>query len=232
MWEHLTKSAQASHTFDNLTNVKQIMDAWTTKMGFPVVNVTRNYTTKQIEFAQSRFTFIAPNQWKSLDIKYDDSLWWIPLSYTTSNEADFENTKPKDWIRGTVKLAKEFENITDNEWIIVNIQGTGYYRVNYDVTNWQLLVNYLQDPLNYSKIASTNRAQIIDDALTLARAGKLDYRIALNLTRYLSNESEYVPWRSALGALSFIDSMMSSGSDYYLFKVSKHYKILNHQAQI
>lgn len=101
------------------------MDAWTTKMGFPVVNVTRNYTTKQIEFAQSRFTFIAPNQWKSLEIKYDETLWWIPLSYTTSSESDFENTKPKDWIRGTVKLSKEFENITNDDWIIVNIQGTG-----------------------------------------------------------------------------------------------------------
>lgn len=85
--------------------------------------------------------------------------------------------------------------------------------------NWQLITKYLRNSQNYTKIASINRAQIIDDALTLARAGKLDYRIALNLTQYLINEHEYVPWRSALGALSFIDSMMSSGSDYYLFKV-------------
>lgn len=82
-----------------------------------------------------------------------------------------------------------------------------------------MLANYLQDPNKFSKIVATNRAQIVDDALTLARAGKLDYRIALNLTRYLENEMEYVPWRSALGALNFIDSMMSSGSDYYKFKV-------------
>lgn len=104
---------------------------------------------------------------------------------------------------------------TINKWFWFE----GYYRVNYDVTNWSLLANYLQDLNTFSKIAATNRAQIVDDALTLARAGKLDYRIALNLTRYLVNEFEYVPWRSALGALNFIDSMMSSGPDYYLFKV-------------
>lgn len=97
----------------------------------------------------------------------------------------------------------------------------GYYRVNYDINNWQLIANYLQDPQNYSRIAATNRAQIVDDALTLARAGKLDYRIALNLTRYLVNESEYVPWRAALGALGFIDSMMCTGPHYNLFKVGK-----------
>lgn len=247
LWEHLTKAAQESHTFDNLTNVKEIMNAWTTKMGFPVINVTRDYTTNQIEFAQSRFTFIAPNQWRLLEIKYDEVLWWVPISYTTSKEVDFNNTKPKDWIRGTEKISNDVENLTNNDWIIVNIQGTGkkktlqtifmyffltrnlfillheykgYYRVNYDERNWQLLVNYLQDPQTFPNIASINRAQILDDALTLARAGKLDYRIALNLTKYLVNENDYVPWRSALGALSFIDSMMSSGSDYGLFKVN------------
>lgn len=82
------------------------------------------------------------------------------------------------------------------------------------------MIKYLRDAKNYTKIASVNRAQIIDDSLTLARAGKLDYRIALNLTQYLINEHEYVPWRSALGAFGFIESMMSSGSDYDLFKVN------------
>lgn len=102
------------------------MDGWTTKMGFPVVNVTRNYDTNSIEFAQSRFTFIAPNQWKSLQIEYDDdTLWWIPLSYTTMNQANFSDTKPKDWIRGLESITKDFSHMAQNDWIIVNIQGTG-----------------------------------------------------------------------------------------------------------
>lgn len=125
LWHYLTESAQESQTFDNLTNVKDIMNAWTTKMGFPVVNVSRNYTTNEVEFTQNRFTFIAPSQWRSLEIKYDDAKWWIPLSYTTASEADFDSTKPKDWIRGTEKFTKDFENITNEEWLIVNIQGTG-----------------------------------------------------------------------------------------------------------
>lgn len=126
LWSHLTATAQKSNTFDNLTNVKDIMDGWTTKMGFPVVNVARNYESNTIEFAQSRFTFIAPNQWKSLQIEYDDdTLWWIPLSYTTMSQANFSDTKPKDWIRGVEKISKDFKQMTPKDWIIVNIQGTG-----------------------------------------------------------------------------------------------------------
>lgn len=51
LWSHLTESAQESNTFDNLTNVKDIMDGWTTKMGFPVVNVTRNATYIKSHFS-------------------------------------------------------------------------------------------------------------------------------------------------------------------------------------
>lgn len=128
LWSHLTKCAHESQTFDNLTNVKQIMDGWTTKMGFPVVNVTRNYSTNKIEFTQSRFTFIAPNQWKSLQIEYEDeTLWWIPLSYTTMSNANFSDTKPKHWIRGMKTFSKDFDHMNEMDWIIVNIQGTGKY---------------------------------------------------------------------------------------------------------
>lgn len=46
---------------------------------------------------------------------------------------------------------------------------TAYYRVNYDERNWNLLDSWLQDPTLHTKIVPTNRAQIIDDSLALAR---------------------------------------------------------------
>lgn len=132
LWSHLTQQAQQSHTFDNLTNVKQIMETWTTQMGFPVVTVNRNYSTKEIEFTQSRFTFVPQSQWKSLNMVFSDGLWWIPLSYTTSTELDFIDTKPDEWIRGTPKFEKTFENLTDNDWILVNVQSTGNSKIIYN----------------------------------------------------------------------------------------------------
>lgn len=34
------------------TTVKEIMDTWTTQMGFPLINVTRNYVTGNVTVSQ------------------------------------------------------------------------------------------------------------------------------------------------------------------------------------
>ena len=56
-----------------------------------------------------------------------------------------------------------------NQWVIFNLQQPGYYKVNYDDHNWNLLIQQLLK--DHRAIAPINRAQIIDDALDLARAG-------------------------------------------------------------
>ena len=58
--------------------------------------------------------------------------------------------------------------------------------MNYDARNWRLLTNQLMSSRN--EIDSTNRAQIVDDSLNLARAGELSYDVALNVSAYLIGE--------------------------------------------
>ena len=43
-----------------------------------------------------------------------------------------------------------------------------------------------------------NRAQVIDDALNLAKSEIIDYETALSMTEYLHKEHDYVPWKAAL----------------------------------
>lgn len=73
---------------------------------------------------------------------------------------------------------------------------------------------------DHTAIEPINRAQIINDALNLARVNHLDYEIALNLTRFLEEkEDEYIVWTSTFSALDYIDSMMSRTAGYGLFLV-------------
>ena len=57
-----------------------------------------------------------------------------------------------------------------SDWTIFNIQQVSYYRVNYDANNWAALSTQLAD--DHLVIDVRNRAQLIDDALNLARAGE------------------------------------------------------------
>jgi aminopeptidase N len=113
--------------------------------------------------------------------------------------------------------------ITDDNSKVSNtftcISFTGFYRVNYDLRNWRLLTEYLMDRDHFTQIGIINRAQLLDDALNLARAGLLDYATALDVTRYLANELEYIPWKAALNALGYIDSMFVKTGNYDKFKV-------------
>lgn len=197
-------------------SVKEIMDTWTLQTGFPCVTVTRNYTNNIISLRQERFMFIESNSSIPETNKNQKNLWWIPISYTSSTELDFVHTEPELWMSDRTT---EFSlDLSPESWIIMNIQVTGYYRVNYDQENWNLISNHLNNPNRYEDIAAVNRAQLIDDALNLARADLLDYQIAFSVTKYLKHEIDYVPWKSALTGLLYIDSMLIRSADYDKFR--------------
>lgn len=93
----------------------------------------------------------------------------------------------------------------------------GYYRVNYDVKNWKMIIDQLER--DHLQIHVINRAQLIDDALNLARVGLLDYELALGVTSYLKNEKEYIPWAAALSNLKYLRNMLQRSAAYGDFKV-------------
>lgn len=124
LWRHLTDEAHRNNIFDNSTSVKDIMDTWTLQTGFPEVTVTIDYTNQNIEFKQKRFAY-ADDWKKKKDTKPDDTLWWIPISYTTSRRLNFNDTKPSSWIRKTPNLLVNDSDIAPEDWILVNVQQTG-----------------------------------------------------------------------------------------------------------
>jgi len=70
---------------------------------------------------------------------------------------------------------------------------TGYYRVNYDTENWLKIAYYLNSERR-KDINVINRAKIIDDAFHLMMARQLNLSIFWELTKYLSQETDYVAW--------------------------------------
>lgn len=96
--------------------------------------------------------------------------------------------------------------------------------MNYDQKNWKLLIAQLNE--DHTKIHTINRAQIIDDAFNLARAGRLSYNLALGVTSYLNKETEFICWKAALNGFGYIKKMFERTGAYGDFKVNRRLSVL------
>lgn len=95
LWESLDEVAHKHESLDKTLSIKRIMDTWTKQTGYPIITVRRNYTSISAKIMQRR-SLADPSQLKLSDS--ESSCWWVPLSFTTSQELDFANTKPKAWL--------------------------------------------------------------------------------------------------------------------------------------
>lgn len=144
---------------------------------------------------------------------------FIPITFSTSNKLNFEQTQATFWMQP--KIHDHFlelnETLNENDWILINNQASGHYRVLYDEKNWKLLIDQMKNR-NLSTIHVINRAQLIDDAMHFAQSQMLAFDVALNLISYLKNESEYLPWATIERHIDFLDQMLRSSYHYYVFK--------------
>nr|ADI48183.1 membrane alanyl aminopeptidase 3 [Chrysomela tremula] len=170
-----------------LTN---LMEPWIYQSGYPLLRVLLRHTN-QVQITQEPFSN------SKLD-RDSNTQWNIPVTYTTSVEKDF-NKEHIDWLMENHTLTVSLE---EEAWILVNIQQIGFYRVNYDDALWERLIVALNK--DRTSIHVLNRAQLIDDAFSLAHIGEISYINAFRLADFLMKETEYVPWSSALNALSYM----------------------------
>lgn len=221
LWMSLTAEAHKHDALDNALTVKLIMDTWTTQTGYPIVTVTRNYNNNSAKIVQRRF-LSDPSQPDS--VGSENPCWWVPLSFTTGEELDFETTEPDTWLKcdeNGVAVIKELNNLPEpDEWVLFNVQLSGLYKVNYDAHNWNMLIAQLTT--DYEQIATLNRAELIIDAMDFAWSGHQDYAIALPLIKYLEQEKEYLPWAAALTKLSDVCRMLRRTPQNGAFKVSNN----------
>ncbi|KAK7075272.1 hypothetical protein SK128_014552 [Halocaridina rubra] len=208
LWRYMTVAAHQDGSLPKEITVKTIMDTWTLQEGFPVINVKRDSNTTA-EVTQNRFLF-------GEEENESTYTWWIPITFTTKNRHSFRHTRAQTWLSSHADHVTVTGLPPHQNWIIVNLQMTGYYRVNYDDYNWSLLAYQLQQ--DHEVIHVTNRAQIIDDALNLARAGLLSYNFAMNITRYLASERSYVAWKAAFLNLNFLHDMFWHTASYVALK--------------
>ncbi|XP_040349594.1 aminopeptidase N [Herpailurus yagouaroundi] len=201
LWEHLQQVVDKQPTINLPDTVSAIMDRWILQMGFPVITVdTQTGSISQQHFLLDPQSVVTrPSQF--------NYLWIVPIS-------SVRNGSPQAhyWMPGVEKAQNDLFKTTANDWVLLNLNVTGYYLVNYDNENWKKIQTQLQTDL--SVIPVINRAQVIHDAFNLASAQKVPVTLALNNTLFLIRETEYMPWQAALSSLSYFKLMFDRSEVY------------------
>lgn len=216
---YLTKHAYANAETDDLWNamteankaagktmdVGKIMNTFTLQMGYPVVTITATETPNTYQATQDRFLYYKDPKANYSSSQYNYK-WVIPFTYYTGSRKS--NNPPTDTMSKIIDKETVSLNWDGNGWIKGNIGQTGFYRVNYEEKNWDMLAEQLKN--NYKVFNATDRAGLIDDSFNLARANLLNHTKPLSISSYLDKEEDYVPMLSALRKFSHILEIVPS----------------------
>ncbi|XP_036399366.1 aminopeptidase N-like [Megalops cyprinoides] len=200
LWNHLQKAVDSTPGVKLPHSVNDIMNRWILQMGFPVVTID----TRTGQLSQQHF-LLDPDSVVDRPSEFNYE-WYVPIPWMkTAVEQEHYWLLQKTATHTPMKT-------TGADWVLANLNVSGYYRVNYDIANWERLLNQLS--VNHQVISVINRAQLVDDAFNLARAKMIDTTLALRTTKYLSQEKEYMPWESAIRNLDYFFLMFDRSEVY------------------
>lgn len=205
LWEAMTLAAHKDMVLDQGLSVKDIMDTWTVDTaGYPVVTVERS--GRDVIISQQRY-FLPQTDHN------DTTKWFIPISYATTSRQP-NNEVPDYWLSNTEKQITIENAVEENDWIYLNLNRTGYYRVNYDQVSWKNLMK------NIESLSEITRAQLVDDAFNLARADLTGYDIPITLGLVIRNKFsyEYLSWWAFSNGLQYITNMIKREPAYESYR--------------
>jgi hypothetical protein len=64
------------------------------------------------------------------------------------------------------------------------------------------------------------RSNLLNDVMSLARAGQLAYSTALDLTVYLPDDTDLLPWDTVRSTFDYLTGQLYSDAEFALWQVS------------
>jgi glutamyl aminopeptidase len=185
-------------------NITEFMDTFTVQMGYPILDATvdgNKYTFRQKRFLKD-YESAATQKRSPLNYK-----WNVPVTYIT-------DLGPSDQIHWFKYDQDELvvEKPAGAKWIKFNPNQIGYYRVNYVEDDWNTLSQNIKD------LSVADKAHLLEESFSIAESGELTYKIPLSLTKYLVDETNYVPWSVASSKLTQIANYMETSQYHSEFK--------------
>jgi len=193
LWDELEKGVRQAGLS---VPVRSIMDAWFLTDGHPLVTVSLSDKPGFITLSQERFAFVARKE-------HADQLWPIPIHLRVA-AADGSAREEKLILKERaqdVSVGKSFP------YVVVNAEGSGFYRVRYAS---DLMERLLKEP--FERLQVVERFNLVNDAWALVRAQKMGSDAYLDLVRKLSGENDPSAWSIIGGSLHALHGLTSGGN--------------------
>lgn len=192
--------------------VPTIMASWSRQPGLPLITVERNYDdrTDRVILKQERY-------YENPPMNPNNLTWWVPYNFATPKHPGFENTLVEGWIpQHTHSIEIAVDSLGASDYLLMNKQAAGYYRIIYDERNYRLISDAILR--NNSLFHTTNKAQLFNDVLEFIRAGRLSRRPLLDLMRVLEFDSNYVSWHHVFRPILEINENFRGHRNYPIWQ--------------
>lgn len=164
-------------------DLAEFMETWEDQAGYPLIKVVKN--GNKFVLTQERFGG-------------GDEIYSIPISFTTKSEMNFITKTPKIWMK-----AKQVEVENLDEWMILNIQSTSYYKVDYDESIWSAILRS-----DLSLFPLIHRGQFFMDITNSMRNDSVDVTSGLKLLSFLEGERDGFVWIQSRDLESFFSEKL------------------------
>lgn len=194
---YLSKNAYKNTVTDDLWDsfeivsekpIKEMMFTWTNQAGFPCLEVEiSKHDQNSTELLISQRRFFADGY---IELEEDNKAQWIiPLAIITAEDNANNNTAGHTSIMSTNSTMITTEN--SGQWIKLNPQFSGFYRVEYSKQMREALYLAIQS----KQLSVLDRMNLLTDAQSLTFANRLSARELLKMIDHYKEEDDGSVWQ-------------------------------------
>ncbi|KAJ6597318.1 Aminopeptidase N [Pseudolycoriella hygida] len=199
--EGLQRAYDEDYPGNNL-NINELMHSWEDRPGYPMITV--RLLNNNLVLSQRRYPGSA------------GEIYSVPITIATKSDPSFGRTTPLVWLHDEVDVFAPGQlNFASDDWIVLNLQQVGYYRVDYDTNLWRAIIRQLKE--NHSFIHPINRAVLQDEiylALTDSTLNRVTASDCMDILTYFGKEDEPIAWSKANALITSFNNRLFGTSRY------------------
>ena len=203
LWDAINRRAQAEGAGLGAP-VTELMEAWITQVGYPVVQARIDRSAPGVAVAQSRFLYD-----HLLDSAPDATRWPVPISVGQAGAGEIS--------RSVLSTAEGALDVRPGAgWVKLNAGQTGFYRVAYDEAEWARL----GEAIAARELSPVDRLGLQNDAYALMKSGRAPATVFLSLAESFTGETDAIVWGDLAANLKGLETLLAGSApldDYRRF---------------